>query len=216
MAENCLTTFASSSNKMTVTVCDKCKAAHLDPDDAGRAARFAAAGKTLCGCEGGSVSEHSPGPVGDDEVIQFIVTDPQWIMDNGQIHPAAFMRVDVSGLSALRENALDCEFDTTMRELAERAANSNKECFFHGTLSFKAFDVRYCMSDRVVCVYDTGLKDKPNHVELMCAPIAGPTRSQIEKKRRGLIKNIIEGVGNQLTSCKEFRGGLLQKYARNP
>lgn len=197
----------------TALSCDKCSKAHVHGVPNERAALFDNAFGHRCGCENCKVSEFSPGPVQDNETLHLIITDPQSILGDGRFHPQAFMRVDSSGLSVLREMAKDDEFILTMTELSAR-----KECYFHGVLQFKASDVRYCYYDRFLCVYDTALKEKPHHADMMAAPIAPSdgswTKSKADKARMEFAKEVRLAVGKAMIEAKEFRGGLLVKFAR--
>lgn len=162
------------------------------------------------------MSHHSPGPVLDTEDLCLLVSDPQMIMD-GWIHPSKLMNFDTCGQSVLREGASDQEFLITMGELVTRSKEKGRDRWCLGILRFSAEAVRYCASDRFLCVYDTGMEGKPYHADLMCAPLVpdNATSGQLKRARMELAREVLIAIGRDLVGPLEFRAGILASYARS-
>ncbi|HET9129659.1 MAG TPA: hypothetical protein VFO86_01860, partial [Terriglobia bacterium] len=73
-------------------------------------------------CEAERCSPFSPGPVGDDERVGFLIIDPTHIDDvRGEITPDAFGELTNRDLSVLRiRHATRPEADATREELIDR------------------------------------------------------------------------------------------------
>jgi hypothetical protein len=127
--------------------------------------------------------------------------------------------IDTFGLSVLRDNAANEEFERTVTELKARAEARGKERFFHGICSFTARSIRYSGNDRFLCVYDTALPNKPNHADIFgpdLKAIAGVTMSKGEQERqnRARIKQFIDLIGNCFIPAANFRDGALTAHCR--
>jgi hypothetical protein len=122
--------------------CELCRAAISHPVDAEIAAKLHAACTDICGCERYRLSSHSTGQVENAELLNLIVSDPQGIKDGKTPHPGMFVQIDRAGLSVLREGATNEEFELTIRELKDRAAQSGAERYFHGVCTLKAGEIR--------------------------------------------------------------------------
>ncbi|WP_369720057.1 hypothetical protein AB8Z38_22920 [Bradyrhizobium sp. LLZ17] len=170
----------------------------------------------LCGCELFPMADTSPGPVADVEALHLIVSDPTDLDANGLLNPASLIRIDTSGLSVLRENAGDVEFDHTITELKARSAAANKPRSFLGVCIFSAQTVRHQNGERLVGVYDTALPMKPHHADLVgpcLQKIQGLSNSQHEKAKRKRIKEIISLVGRCFDPARSFRNGTFLKHS---
>ena len=198
--------------------CKLCREACFHPDLKERAVRTHAAADGVCGCEAFSVSDHSPGLVADDEPLHFVVSDPKALL-NGSLNPTVLMQVDFGGLSVLRECASNEEFDITIKQLKERATAADSEWYFFGVCTFNASSVRYDGDKRFLCVFDTGLPDKPNHADVMGPDLSAMiqpqlTKTQKEKLNRARIKKMIDKIGPVLTGAARFRTGIFAGYSR--
>lgn len=160
------------------------------------------ASDTPCGCEQSSVSELSPGVVGDEEELHFLVCDPGGMLD-GRLNPDFLRQLDKDGLSVLRGAAGNEEFTLTLAELKPRWAERVRR--FHGVATFRAGQVRFENGERICCVYDTALEGKPNH-----AVVAGPEfKGNDRKKLIARRKKYIIDVMKRFETASEFRGGFL-------
>lgn len=195
--------------------CENCRAAFAHANDDERARKFDEAAPRPCGCEKYRVSPHSPGPVTDDEVLCLLVSDPQMIVD-GWLHPSKLANFDTSGQSVLREAAADNEFENTMAELVSRSKERGKHRWCLGVLRFPVHAVRYCASDRFLCVYDTGMEHKPFHADLMCGPLVpdGATGGQLKRARMELAREVITALGREIVGPSDFRSGLLMRFSK--
>lgn len=198
--------------------CNLCREACFHENRKERAARAHAATPSICGCEAYSVSSHSPGPVDDREQLHFVVSDPKSLL-NGSLNPTALTQIDYGGLSVLRESASDTEFKITINQLKERANSADSEWFFFGVCSFTASTIRTDNNQRFLCVYDTGLPDKPNHADIMGPNFMSMSQPPIskreqEKQNRARIKKMIDKIGPVFTSASRFRSGIFAEYSR--
>lgn len=189
--------------------CEACRAALSATEDKVRKVNNCMS--EPCGCENYSVADNSPGPVQDNEVLNYLVPTPEGRTENGHINPLFLNQVTVNGLSVLRDSAANSEFELTILELRPRWQSKQRE--LEGVISFKAKDVRYLGDARLCCVYDTALPDKPNHADLMATPLIEQdetvTNSELKKRKKVKIKAIIDQIGNNFSSASIFRDGIL-------
>ncbi|WP_146030401.1 hypothetical protein [Thalassospira sp. GB04J01] len=164
-----------------------------------------------CGCEKYRASENSPGPVLDEETLNYLVPTPDGRTESGHINPLFMNQVALNGLSVLRNTASNSEFELTIKQLRPRW--ESKERKLEGIVSFDARSVRYLEGKRLCCIYDTALPDKPNHADVMSAPWTGPeqvlTRRQLSQRKKIVIKEIIDQIGTNFSSAASFRDGSL-------
>lgn len=104
--------------------CERCRAA-VDGEGT-LVERMDNASDTPCGCEQSSVSELSPGVVGDEEELHFLVCDPGGMLD-GRLNPDFLRQLDKDGLSVLRGAAGNEEFTLTLAELKPRWAEKSDD-----------------------------------------------------------------------------------------
>jgi hypothetical protein len=126
------------------------------------------------------------------------------------------VRIDTSGVSVLRQNALDEEFDLTISELKARSAASNRPRSFLGVCIFTAHTVRFQNGARFLGVYDTALQGKDHHADILgpsLDPSSELSKTQREKEKRKRIKNMIELVGRCFDPARSFRQGTFAKYS---
>ena len=196
--------------------CEACRGA-LSPE-AGRVNRINECIEQTCGCEVYSVSDYSPGCVDDDEDLHYLVPTPEGRTENGHLNPTFLISIDTEGLSVLRDSAQDIEFETTVAELRPRWQDKNRS--LEGIMSFKASTVRYLDEKRLCCVYDTGMPEKPNHADLMAPSLEklfpSSSKTELKKRQRARLKQIIDQIGNGFTEVTEFRDGRLAHLAKPP
>jgi len=118
-------------------------------------------------------------------------------------------------LSVLRDGASNAEFEETLTELQARATAAGNPCHFHGILAFLAANVRFCASDRFLCVFDTALEKKPHHADLMRKPFPTDwTKSKTEKERMILVKELRQLIGSGFVAASRFRDGAFVSFAK--
>jgi hypothetical protein len=199
--------------------CEACRAAAAHEIDGEIAAKLHAAGVVICGCEKFRLSDHSPGPVDDSELLDLVISDPQSIQGGRLPHPSVLVQIDKGGLSVLRDAASDQEFEITIQELRARAEANGKERFFHGICSIQTAAIRTDGKSRFLCVYDTALATKPNHADIFgpdhkAMAVSDISRSELERRNRARIKQFIDKIGNCFVPASAFRGGAFVMHAR--
>lgn len=198
-------------------LCDSCKEAIYNRTDgdktplAHRVAKIAQASGPVCPCEECKVGEDSPGPVADDEVLHFIVTDPQAI-EGDKIKPFALSQVYKDGLSTIRSTAPVEEYILVLERLIQRSKEANnEERYFDSVLEFPASLVRYDEAEsRLLCVYDTSLTEQPNHVDLMV-----PGADKLTKKDVAALTKKLRELLTKRISGSDLFNGELTKYMRS-
>lgn len=125
-------------------------------------------------------SDHSPGPVQDDECLVRAFDQPTHYRD-GEILPSAFTDVAVRGLSCNRLNyttidaALARSRERVVLANARRGSNAaERETVAYATLSVAYLRGLLCGAPprRGLAVYDTGMQDDPSHADV-CLLVAG-------------------------------------------
>jgi hypothetical protein len=199
--------------------CKACRAAAAHENDEEIAAKFHAAAATVCGCENFRLSDHSPGPVKDSELLDLIISDPQGIQGGKPPHPSILVQIDRGGLSVLRDTASSQEFEDTIQELKNRSKASGRERFFYGICSIPTAEIRFDGESRFLCVYDTAFPTKPNHADIIGPDLKAMADSEIsrpeqERRNRVRIKRFIDKIGDCFVSANAFRNGEFVSHAR--
>lgn len=209
MAFRCLLAWIASSVRVKLVSC-KCRAAALEGEGTLVARMDRASETEVCGCERVSVSRLSPGPIKNEEELHFIVPHPDGLL-NGKLNPTFLTQIDRNGLSILRGDAQDSEFEQTLNELKERWAPSARK--FHGVATFSAANARYDKELRLCCVYDTGLPGKPHHGDIAGPALTAESNSAMERARRKRIKCIIDNAVTRFEAAATFRGGVFSRFS---
>lgn len=161
-----------------------------------------------CACEAHSLSDLSPGPVGDDEDLHFFVRDQDGLAENGLVHRNFVLQAFRNGLSVLRNGAADSEFSQTIEELKDNWIPKGRNV--HGVITFKAASVRYNEDQRLCGVYDTGLPGKPLHADLMAATVKTAEGVSPKAMKERALLMIIQRMGSAFTPAAELRGGIFK------
>jgi hypothetical protein len=187
-----------------------CRAAAAFEPANERASRIHAVADRQFDCECYNLSRHSPGPVDDAEVLNFLITDPQSLDPRSRnLLPVIARQVYEKGMSVLRDRAADIEFELTYFELKRSSDAKGKERFLHGVCAFRAREIRYDGNSRFAGIYDTGLRDRPHHADIM----APPPENRIEKERS--LKKIIDKIGPGFIDVNGFRNGAFRRFGRS-
>ena len=131
-----------------------------------------------CSVEQRSVSEYSPGIVGNGEVLLRQIFSPIHIdQETGEVKPAAFSDVKDKGLSTNRLRHISADAIVTKGEakaVADR--DSGKEREFLGIILAHCRNVRAIKSameeKRAFCVSDTARADDPSHADVCQVPMS--------------------------------------------
>lgn len=126
-----------------------------------------------CECENGSVSDHSPGLVQDDEVLVRVLYSPHYInKETGEVTPAAFADARTRGLSIRRKTHIsekDHRAKIEEKVAVDQAAGRNNDGFWRVVYT-RCTDVRNLKLDngggRAFCVYDTATEDDSSHADV--------------------------------------------------
>ena len=117
-----------------------------------------------CACEQGSVSEHSPKPVGDDEVLVRTLFQDHMVDDEGRLKPIYFRQDPESrGFSVDRMRVVDPQSFVAKKKADHR---------FNGYLGFmvaRGRDIRALLSGdgtRLFCLYDTATSENEAHADI--------------------------------------------------
>lgn len=116
-----------------------------------------------CSCECESVSEHSPGPVDDGEVLVRTLFRKQLTDPDGRLKPVYFRRdPEARGFSVDRVFYLGCE---TLKSNKRADARYNGYLWFIATC---AKDLRELLEQekRLFCVYDSGTAENNFHADI--------------------------------------------------
>lgn len=121
-------------------------------------------------CEQEICSEHSPGPVNDEEKIAFILIDPLHYDDQrNMVVPEAFRELTVRDLSVLRiAHVSRQEAQSTRDALVARGPIGRQERAVNEVVIGSVADVRAAMENnqRVLAVYDTALDHCRSHASV--------------------------------------------------
>lgn len=127
-------------------------------------------------CELECCSEHSPGPVQDEETILFLLINPtHFDPETGTLLPIAFQEVHNRDLSVLRTSHADREeIRNTIAEIVERgqqAVPPKLRKVEYGAYA-KTADIRRdtIEGERCFSVYDTALEAKRSHASIFTTP----------------------------------------------
>ena len=201
----------------------ECRAAFAVDLGAGKARHVDASLDEACACEAGSLSEHSPGVVAEEEYLLRIVVDPCQVTDkDGTPRPRStiFSEAMTCGASCLRERHADADqLDVTVRELLDARPRdpAGKARGVFGVIRFPAHLARGIVepdppapdAQRRFCVYDTARPDVTSHADVMFTADRQPGRSKQEKFRERLYKAAVGGF----VPVEAFMGGILTKYS---
>lgn len=159
-----------------------------------------------CVCESVAVSEHSPGPVKDEETLVSVVTSERFVTPDGHLEPTLFESRMSNGVSTDRKT------HTSLEEYDERAeaivkGNSMKTNCGSIELSVAVIRTICYNGKRAIAVYDTALECNTSHAEIACTEIPLPGTKDRKKQRAALRKNVLDAAlhdGQVLTSSQIF------------
>jgi hypothetical protein len=109
-------------------------------------------------CEGHALSEESPGPVKDGEVLVRFIYTPHHTTSDGHVKPAAFQDAEEKGCSVQREGVGEIS-----------APTHRPQTNIIGVVKATCADLRAIVSDdraRQVGVYATGFAGNPGHADI--------------------------------------------------
>jgi hypothetical protein len=161
------------------------------------------------------VSEHSAGPVQDNEILIRVLISPQH-MHKKRVEPlpASISSAELSGLSVFREaQATDAHIRRVAEDLVSIAKqNGNEKAGVFGVLRFLCGVPRHLIVPPEALpgygVYDTGLRINPSHSEIF-QRMHG-TMDDLRLMRRTSLFTMIKPT---FLSVNAFRNGLLNDLA---
>jgi len=122
-----------------------------------------------CPQENTSQSEHSPGIVGDSEILLRLIFSPHhWDEIKNELKPAAFMRSELSGrgFSVERKKYSSSEYLTKKSQTIGR---SNSKKIFVGIIRCLCLSVRNIVDDtnqQAFCILDTATIEDRGHADI--------------------------------------------------
>ena len=160
-------------------------------------------------CEECSISEHSHGPVADDEILTKLIVDPIHI-DKGVVSPAAFTDAYSLDLSLFREElATDKEIQLAIDQIKNTGwgKESPQSRSIVAVMHASAESIRALRLDNPsgpMCrIYDTGEADKPAH-----ASVFTPTRARTNKSDQRAIRRALLNAFGTAKAMPNYRSGL--------
>jgi hypothetical protein len=187
--------------------CRACRKAFAVKTD-NRVDQVNSAAGTPAACEAYKATRSSPGLVRDEEVLHYLVTDPQAVdRRSGKLLPGLLSQIDKKGLSVLRDDASNDEFHITFGLMKEYSDSVGKERYLHSISTVTAKDLRFDNSQRISGIYDTAVKHRKHHADVM-----GVSTEKLHKERRKKVILGLLDVGN--TPIPAFRNGALIQYMR--
>lgn len=137
-----------------------------------------------CACESHSVSEHSPGPVANDETVWRIVLSPvHYDAASGKVKELAFDDASNKGLSVQRLVVLGSE--DGIRACGLRQATLKPGRIFEFACGASAVDIRAIRGPEDggrFCIYDTAETNDTGHADV-CQTRHGTKRSRAQLRR---------------------------------
>ena len=173
-----------------------------------------------CRCEGGSISDHSPGRVNDGEtLVRILVAPTHFDKKTGLPKATALSHAETIGLSVFREqHATNDEIFNTAKKLIEnfksRQTNEKqlKKIGVFGVIRLDCNTIRsFIRSDETepcYCVYDTALAIAPSHADAF-QRIADTADGIPDARRNALFDKVKAGF----VPVDQFRDGLLKDLA---
>lgn len=159
-------------------------------------------------CENEPCSPHSPGCVGDDESLIFLIINPTHFDEvTGQLSTIAFQEVHNRDLSVLRESKTTSkELRVTVEELIERGMQRvPPQCrtieLFARALASSVREQVDADHARLFAVYDTALPDKRGHASVFTRKDVIDSKSKRAIARRKLHALFSSDV-NQISNLK--------------
>lgn len=162
-------------------------------------------------CEAQKCSPHSPGPVGDDEELGFLVIDPTHLdAVRRQITPDAFNELTKRDLSVIRiEKSSREEVDQTRERLIQRGLEKTpaEVRMVDEVCVSTARQIREAIIDaeRAFAIYDTALEDKPGHASIFTSEKFLSAGKQLRKRLRAACHDLFR---RDIIAYSDFRERL--------
>jgi len=161
-----------------------------------------------CECETSSVSDHSPGVVGDEELLIRTVYSPIQInQETGIVDPAHFRNDALKrGLSVnRRRHVSEADLRESIESKIVRDRHEGKERGdFYRVVTARCGDVRRLAlenGERLFCVYDTAFEEDRSHADICQAlepPPGTPNRKMLSKKISSRLFDMFVGKAADL------------------
>ena len=160
-----------------------------------------------CVCESVTVSEHSPGPVKDEETLVSVVTSDLYVSPDGKVEPTLFERRISNGISTDRKIYTSLEEFDRRAEVIVKGSDRKTNC---GSIELSVAVIRAICHNgkRAIAVYDTALECNRSHAEIACTEIPLPGTGDRKKQRAALRKNVLDAALHDrqvLSSSQIFR-----------
>ncbi len=132
-----------------------------------------------CECEGVSVSDYSPGPVGNDETLLSVVTSMRYVSIDGQIDPTFFDERITNGLSTDRKKYTSIKCHNLRASELVMGDEKKQNC---GSIEISVKILREIdhFGMRAIAVYDTALSENRSHAEIASTEV--PLKGEKDRK----------------------------------
>lgn len=165
-----------------------------------------------CECERVTVSDFSPGPVQDDEILIRTLYSPIHVNNQTQeIKPAAFDDVLKRGLSVDRKSHIsqrELEIKTRGKIEQDLEAGKRRDDFWGVTVA-DCSNVRSILAEeryRSFCIYDTATEDNRAHADICQAFVHLPGTEKRKVLDRSLRARLSQQFSNRVLSATEVYG----------
>jgi hypothetical protein len=162
-----------------------------------------------CECEKCSVSDHSPGPVQDDEVLIRTVYSPVQInRETGEVDPVHFRHDALErGLSVNRklhisEAELQAKIEAKIARDMDEGKNRDGS---YKVVTARCGDIKSLVAEdgrRQFCVYDTAKPDDVSHADVCLAIDAPPGTPSRKHLRMKICSKLFEVFVGQATDLR--------------
>lgn len=159
-----------------------------------------------CACEKYRMSEHSPHPVANSEILARFIFSPMHIDKKGKLKPSVFSHVHSKGCSIQRDSVAKTD---EMVAFVKQFLGSRHDFVWIGVLSGQCHNIRSIKvgetDNRSVCAYDTANPENTAHGELC------QTQYVIEEADPGELRHdLFEAFGKGVViQPHQYREGIV-------
>ncbi len=162
-----------------------------------------------CRCEAFSMSEFSPSPIADTELISRFVFSPiHTDKKTGKFKPSLFSHIFDKGCSIQRETkATNNEMSSFVSDFLSKDARFS----WQAVVMAKCNNLRDILIDdkiRIICLYDTATKANPAHGEVCVS-------REISDADRLELRSLIFDAFNKTELPNDYRNGKINKSISN-
>lgn len=157
-----------------------------------------------CCCEASSMSEFSPSPIKDEELVARFVFSPLHVNKRGDIKPSVFSHIYNRGCSIQRETKASNE---EINSFLVNFLSGDAKRSWSRVLLAKCGDLRKILIEdkRALCLYDTASEDNPAHGEI-CVSREIPEADQLE------LRHAIKQAFSEAILPNDYRNSMTYEH----